>query len=202
MMAFTHTTADGVELWVLDIESATAKKLTDDNLNANMGSPYLWSSDGNSILVRMLSADRKPLIDGDKTTPTGPTISINDGKKAQNRTYQDLLKNANDEFNFEQLATSTLNMVDLEGNIEEWKSAGMYKSISFSPDGEYVLVSEMSRPFSYLVPFYRFPFTTPLFTTKHGEPRAERYWKLHLKKIRAKGFMSVRPGKTKHHLAK
>ena len=36
-LAFTHTTAKGVELWILNLESATAKKLTPDHLNANLG---------------------------------------------------------------------------------------------------------------------------------------------------------------------
>ena len=44
------------------------------------------------MLVKFLPTDRKALIDGTTAVPTGPTISTADGKKAQNRTYQDLLK--------------------------------------------------------------------------------------------------------------
>ena len=29
----------GVELWILDLETRTAKKISNDNLNANLGSP-------------------------------------------------------------------------------------------------------------------------------------------------------------------
>jgi len=36
-MAFTHTNKTGVEVWVLDIEMARAKKLTEANTNANLG---------------------------------------------------------------------------------------------------------------------------------------------------------------------
>jgi len=36
-IAFTHTAATGVELWVIDVASATAKKLSAANLNANLG---------------------------------------------------------------------------------------------------------------------------------------------------------------------
>ena len=38
-LAFTNTTAKGVELWILDLATATAKKLTGDHLNANLGTP-------------------------------------------------------------------------------------------------------------------------------------------------------------------
>ena len=57
-----------------------------------------WFKDGNSLLVKMVSSSRKDLIDTKAMVPSGPTISVNEGKKAQNRTYQDLLKNKNDEY--------------------------------------------------------------------------------------------------------
>ena len=57
----------------------------------------------------MVSSERKSLIDVGNAVPAGPTISVADGKKAQNRTYQDLLQNKNDEHNFEQLALSENN---------------------------------------------------------------------------------------------
>ena len=40
----------------------------------------------------------------------------------------------------------------------------MYTSITFSPDGNYVLVTALERPFSYLVPYYRFPSQTTVYT--------------------------------------
>ncbi|RUA17897.1 MAG: S9 family peptidase, partial [Flavobacteriia bacterium] len=162
-MAFTHTTSEGVEVMVLDVETAKATKLTDANVNANMRDVINWFKDGESLLVKMLPGDRKPLVDVSEAIPDGPTISANDGKKAQNRTYQDLLKNPNDEFNFEQLARSELYKVKLDGSKTKWKETDMYTSISFSPDGSYVMTVTLDKPFSYLVPYYRFPNTTNIF---------------------------------------
>ncbi len=192
-VAFTHTTDKGVQLFVLDVETATAKSLTSDNLNGNMGRPFLWARDGKSLIVRVLDENRKPLIDDTKSIPTGPTISVNDGKKAQNRTYQDLLKNANDEFNFEQLATSALYRVTLDGEMKLWKEPAMHRGISFSPDGNYILISEISRPFSYLVPLGRFPFTTSVYD-KDGN-LVQIVLESPLEEDRPKGFMSTRKGK-------
>jgi dipeptidyl aminopeptidase/acylaminoacyl peptidase len=114
-MAFTHTTDKGVELWVADLATSQAKKLTDANLNANMRDVINWYKDNSAILVKMLPQDRKDLIDPQDAVPDGPTISVSDGSKAQNRTYQDLLQNSNDEYNFEQLTRSVLMKVDLNG---------------------------------------------------------------------------------------
>ena len=107
-IAFTHTTSTGVELWVLDLPSAAAKKLTDAAINANMRDVINWFEDSEAILVKMISSEREALVDVAYAIPNGPTISVADGKKAQNRTYQDLLKNKNDEHNFEQLVLSVL----------------------------------------------------------------------------------------------
>jgi hypothetical protein len=68
-MAFTNTTLNGVELWVLNIKNATIKKLTQDNLNANMGRPFTWFKDNNKLLVKILPKDKKTLIDKAETVP-------------------------------------------------------------------------------------------------------------------------------------
>lgn len=107
-MAFLHTTSAGVEVWVLDLVAVSAKKLTPPIVNANKGSALHWFKDDNKLLIKTLPKQKKPLIDTSVAVPTGPTISIGDGSKARNITYQDLLKTASDEFNFEQLALSEL----------------------------------------------------------------------------------------------
>ena len=53
-MAFTQTTEEGVEIWVLDIPSATARKLTEANVNANMRDVINWFEDSEAILVKMI----------------------------------------------------------------------------------------------------------------------------------------------------
>ena len=80
-IALTHTTSQGVELWTINLENATATKLTNARINASMGSVINWFADSKSLLVNMLSEERKPLIDTKNAIPTGPTISVNDGKK-------------------------------------------------------------------------------------------------------------------------
>jgi len=195
MIAATNTTPNGVELWVLDLEKAQLTQLTDAQINANMRDVINWFKDGKSVLVKMLPRDRKDLINVSEAVPQGPTISSNDGKKAQNRTYQDLLKNPNDEFNFEQLAQSELYKVSMDGTKEKWMDPAMYGNISFSPDGNYVMVTKVEKPFSYLVPYYRFPSTTTVHKS-NGE-LVSTLLKVPLIEDLPKGFMSVRTGMRK-----
>ncbi len=192
-MAFTHTTSTGVELWVLDIQSAIVSKLTEATINANMGDAINWFEDSQAILVKMISSRREALIDVSSAVPGGPTISVADGKKAQNPTYQDLLQNPNDEHNFEQLALSELHKVTLDGSSEEWLGSAMYDGISFSPNGDYVMITSIEKPFSYLVPFYRFPSNTTIYT--RGNEKVETVLESPLIEDLPQGFMAVEKGR-------
>ncbi len=154
-----------------------------------MGGPMEWFADSKSLLVKMLPADREPLIDTETAVPTGPTVTVSSGAKAQNRTYQDLLKNPVDEKNFEQLARSEIHKVTLDGDVTKWMDTGMYESMSFSPNGNYILLSKVKRPFSYLVPYYRFASETVIFS-KSGE-QVKMLLDQSVDEVRPKGFMST-----------
>ncbi|MBP1841462.1 alpha/beta hydrolase family protein [Formosa algae] len=193
-MTFTKTLSTGVELWLLDIENASAKKISEANLNANMGNPVTWFKDSESLLVKVLPKNRAALINTSEAVPTGPTISVSEaGVKAQNRTYQDLLKNKNDEHNFEQLSQSELYKVTLDGKATLWKPAGMYRGISFSPDGNYIMLTTINKPFSYLVPYSRFPSESIVYTAKGDLVKS--VLQVPLIEDLPQGFMAERTGK-------
>ena len=168
-IAFTHTTNLGVELWVLDVETAKATRLTEAIINATMGNPISWLTDNENLLVRLLSKNKAALIDTKKDLPKGPTVSMSDGSISQNPTFQDLLKNKADEQNFETLITSDLYKISITGKAELFKSAAMYADVSVSPDGNYILITTIQKPFSYLVPYYRFPQTSIVYDTIGNE---------------------------------
>ena len=168
-LAMTNTTAESVELWLVHLKKATAIKLTDLKINATMGDVINWFENSKALLVKAIPEDRKPLIDTGIAVPKGPIISTSDGKKAQNRTYQDLLKNGNDEHNFEQISTSELHKVTLRGRSSLWLPGAMVRSVNFSPDGKFVMVKSIGKPFSYLVPYNRFPSKTIIYTDKAKE---------------------------------
>jgi dipeptidyl aminopeptidase/acylaminoacyl peptidase len=192
-IAFTNTTNTGVELWYIDVASASAKKITTDNLNANLGSPYNWMKDNQTLLVKMLPKNRQALINEKKELPKGPTVSVSDGSKSQNRTYQDLLKNKNDEANFDALVTSELYKISLSGTMELYKSAAIYAGESFSPDGNYVMLTTIQKPYSYIVPMSRFPQKSIVYDVSGKEIKVVN--EVPLTEIMPKGFSSVRKGK-------
>ncbi len=193
MLSMTHTTNEGVELWIVEVASATATKLTEATINANLRDVINWFEDGKHLLVKMIPASKQELVNTKTAVPSGPTISVNEGKKAQNRTYQDLLKNKNDEFNFEQLAYADIVKVSIDGKQEKWLESDMFTNINFSPDGNYVMVTTIKKPFSYLVPYYRFPSETIVYS-KNAD-KVQSVLSVPLIEDLPKGFMAVRKGK-------
>lgn len=193
-LAFTNTTEKGVELWVADMTTLQAKCLTKDNLNATIGRPYTWTKDGKGFIVYIRPTDSPELISNSEVLPKGPIVSISEvGKQSPNRTYQDLLQNPTDEKNFETLVNSELYYIDLEGKATLWAGKDLYTDFSFSPDGEYVLVATFTRPYSYVVPAYRFP-TKTVVLTKEGKLVKEINHKPLIESM-PKGFMSTYTGK-------
>ena len=191
-IAFTNTSSDGVKLWVLNLESRSLVKLSDLKLNSNIRDVINWLNDS-EILIKVIPENKKELIDQSNIVPLGPTISSNDGENAQNRTYQDLLKNKTDEFNFEQLVTSDIYKVSLDGNTRKWLDAEMFTDISPSPDGEFVMVSNIKKPFSYIVTYGRFPKSTNIYDNKGM--LVSNLVDVPLIEELPQGFMAVRTGK-------
>jgi dipeptidyl aminopeptidase/acylaminoacyl peptidase len=161
--AFTITTQKGIALWAGTVAGKSASPLTDSNVNDAMGgTPYDWIG-SNQILVKMVPKDRGERPE-EILVPAGPVIQESAGQKTTLRTYQDLLENPYDEDLFEYYTTSELVMHDLEkGTSKPFAKAGMIAGASPSPDDQYIMVETIHRPFSYLVPYYRFPTTTEVY---------------------------------------
>ena len=163
MIAMTHTSDSSVELWILDVTTRKAKKLSSQPINATMGNSINWFKSSKELLVKFIPKDRENIIDQSVIVPTGPKVTENNGEKAQNRTYQDLIKNSTDAKNFIQLSRSEIYKIDLNGIKNHFLDARMYRDVSISPNGKYVMVSFVKEPFSYLVPYYRFPTETHVY---------------------------------------
>jgi dipeptidyl aminopeptidase/acylaminoacyl peptidase len=153
--AFTLTRADRIEPWIADVETATARPLADLALNGVLGTPLAWL-DSAELIARVLVPERGA-PPPEPSLPAGPLIQENTGAEAPARTYQDLLKNPRDEALFEHYLSARLVRLRLDGTIRPIGEPGLITSFAPSPDGLWLEVECVHRPFSYLVPWYRFP---------------------------------------------
>nr|MCU0622641.1 prolyl oligopeptidase family serine peptidase [Gemmatimonadaceae bacterium] len=97
--------------------------------------------------------------------PDGPiTQQALTGSADRAATFQDLLKSPFDEQVFEHFGTSQLGLVALDGTVVPLGAPAMRTSVEASPDGRFLLVSTISRPFSYTVPLNYFPTRTEVWS--------------------------------------
>ena len=158
-VAFTVTAQGAITLWVAELASASARQLSPRALNAVLGAPCDWV-DAARLACKFVPEGRgTPPSQGG--TPGGPieqeTMS---GKAERAATYQDLLKSPTDERLFEFYATSQLALVTLDGKLTRLGASELLRRVDASPDGRFLLIDVLHRPFSYQVPLQYFPTRT------------------------------------------
>jgi dipeptidyl aminopeptidase/acylaminoacyl peptidase len=155
-IAFTHDTESRVELWMLSVRTASASRVADVALNdATRTAPFSWL--GSDAFVALLLPSARGDRPVDPSVPEGPVIQENKGREAPARTYQDLLRNAHDESLFDHYVSSDLARIALDGSVVPLGHSGAIIDTEPSPDGSFILVQTVHRPYSYLVPYFRFP---------------------------------------------
>ncbi|ARV59336.1 peptidase S9 [Nostocales cyanobacterium HT-58-2] len=154
-LAFTLTQATGLELWVVDVADFIPRRLTEPVLNAAYGEPYRWLSD-ETLICKLIKSDR-PEPPSQPTVPLGPLVQENLDGKSPTRTYTNLLQNPHDEVLLEYYLTSTLEKVTLDGQRTLLVSSSLIHEALPSPDGQFILLTTLHRPFSYQVPIPYFP---------------------------------------------
>ena len=156
MIAFTLETDTGVELWVIEVEEGAARNLTGPVVSLTANVWPKWLSNSETILFCMVPEGRGEPPE-EFPVPRGPRIQETSGEEAPVRTYQDLLETPYDEDLFEYYLTSQLAEVGLSGNVSTITEPGILWDFDPSPNGEFVLVFWLHRPFSHSVTAGRFP---------------------------------------------
>ena len=162
-IAFTVTSDDAITLWIANMATAESKPLTTRRLTAILGNPCSWVSAA-SLACTFVPAARgaAPAV---TTAPEGPIVQeALTGRSDRAATYQDLLKSPFDEKMFEHYATSQLALISLDGTIANLGAPDLRTGVSVSPDGRFLLVSTLARPFSYTVPLNYFPTRTEVWS--------------------------------------
>ena len=146
---------DGLSLWLVELATGAARKLTGPVLNAVLDQPYQWLPDESGLLCRFRSGGTAaPAV---RTLPIGPTVQEGSGRAAPGRTWQDLLSNAADEPRFELYTTASVVRVALDGSAAEILPPAIYRDLRVV---RRPLPARRAThaPFSYLFPLSRFPY--------------------------------------------
>lgn len=163
LVAFVVVTDDALTLWVADPTARTAREVSTRRLNAVLGAPCDWADD-TALICRTVPEGRgaEPAA---PSVPSGPIVQeALSGREDRVATYQDLLKSPHDERLFEHYATSQLARIALDGRVTNIGAPAIITGAAPSPDGAWILVTTVARPFSYAVPYSYFPTRIEVWT--------------------------------------
>ncbi len=160
---FTHTSHDHVEAWIVEVATGRARRLLDAPINASFNSGVRWLSGGERLLVSLVPSERGP-APVESAVAGGPLVAETSGRAATNRTYQDLLETPLDDALFDYYYGSRLAIVGLDGKLTLLGDVGVYSSLQPSPDGRWLLVERLVRPYSRLVPWGYFAHRIELWS--------------------------------------
>ena len=164
-IAFTSTTGQGIELWVAEVASGKARRVTDALLNGVAGGCE-WLPDSRRMLCPFVVDGRGP-APPEPRVPGGPAIQESRSRAGTIRTYQDLLRNPHDEQLFEYYFTARHAVVDVASGAREPVGAPVIAlSTSLAPGGEYLLVTRTVRPYSYVLPVSAFPIAVEVWNLR------------------------------------
>ncbi len=153
-VAFTLLDEGGVSLWIADAASGAIRMISGPTLNAAFGPPCRWLPSGNGLICLRVVPERGALPEAQ--VAHGPVARESDGKPMTGESYDGLLQDSRDDALFDYYFSNQLFLIPLSGTDRPIGSAGLHSSFAVSPDGRYLLVETVHRPFSRRVPWQRF----------------------------------------------
>jgi len=155
--AYTLRTDAGLELWVAQVDSPTSPVRVTDRLNGVFGAGFEWMPDGSRVLVHLVPAGRGAAPERPRV-PAGPVVQETAGAESPLRTYQDLLTDEHDAALFRHYGQTQLALwTPSDGKLALVGAPGLVTDAMPSPDGAHLLVTALHEPFSYAMPYSRFP---------------------------------------------
>jgi dipeptidyl aminopeptidase/acylaminoacyl peptidase len=167
-LAFTNTRENAIDLHIADVATGQSRAVAGATINGLNGACQ-WLEDSTSLICGFVPSPRA-VAPQPPRAPSGPNIQESYGKPGPVRTYQDLLTSAHDEALFEYYIQSQLAFVDAaSGRRTPIGRPAMFSSFSVSPNGQYVMVRKVKRPFSRLLTWFEFPSDVEVWS-RTGEP--------------------------------
>lgn len=168
--ALTVKHAGRIGVWIGSV-SGELTEIAGLAVNPLLGSAASWLPDQKHLLVRRIPVRGAP--PQPPPIPAGPKILA--GVKATARsTYEarNLLETGHDDALFDYYTACELVIIDAAGNVVRvLGEPGPWAGAEFSPDGRYLLVERLLKPWSHAVPWWRFAHTVEVWD-EYGQPVA------------------------------
>jgi len=150
-------------VYVADLATGKSRRMGTANLLATLVTTLDWTLDGTKVMAVVIPSPRAP----EPVRPaieTGPQVRMTMGKKISTRNYASLLMDPYDKAQMEYYVTGQLALLDVKTGVATKVGApAMINSVDMSPDGKAFRVTQMQKPFSYIVPMTNFAQTEEIW---------------------------------------
>jgi dipeptidyl aminopeptidase/acylaminoacyl peptidase len=156
-IAFFVHGEDATHIWMADATTGVSRQVTKTPVLATLVTSFDFTKDGKQIATVMIP-DNRPAMPQAPASPTGPSVKLAmETDKNRLRTFPSLMSTPYDEQLLEWHSTGQLALVDVaKGTAKKIGGPAMIRAIDVAPDGKYVRVTRMLKPFSYDVPVANF----------------------------------------------
>jgi dipeptidyl aminopeptidase/acylaminoacyl peptidase len=166
---FVHR-ADRSEVWVYTLGSKSNRRLGSDAALATLYADLKWL-DADTV-VTVLVPKTRPTMGASDAVAVTPRVGVTESRKVSLRTYASLLDGPTDAARFEYYGTGQVALIDLNGKTTPVGKPMMVNRITPSPDGKYLWLATVERPFSYILPYSSFG-QREFIVDLNGEQKAE-----------------------------
>ncbi|HTM25227.1 MAG TPA: hypothetical protein VL225_08540 [Vicinamibacterales bacterium] len=156
-IAFYVHGEDATHIWMADVATGQSRPITKTPVLATLVTSFEFTKDGKQIALVQIPDGRAAMPEPPQVPP-GPSVKLAlDTDKNRLRTFPSLMSTPYEEQLLEWHTTGQLALLDVaKGAVREIGRPAMISAISVSPDGKYVRVTRMVKPFSYDVPVSSF----------------------------------------------
>lgn len=155
-IAFYVHGEDATHIWIADVATLKSRQLTKTPVLATLNTSFDFTDDGAQIAAVLIPDGRTPRP-VKPAAPTGPEVKVGDAEKERLRTFPSLMTLPSEFELLEWHATGQIALINVQtGAVTKIGQPTMVRSIDVSPDGKYLRVTRMTKPFSYIVPVSNF----------------------------------------------
>jgi dipeptidyl aminopeptidase/acylaminoacyl peptidase len=155
-VAYLAHSDEATHIWIADVATGKSRLLTKTPVLATLVSSFEYTAEGKQIAA-VLVPDGRAAMPPSPTAPDGPTVKIADSEKNRLRTFPSLMSTTYEKQLLEWHATGQVALIDVQkGVVKKVGQPAMVRSVDASPDGKYLRVTQMVKPFSYDVPVSSF----------------------------------------------
>lgn len=153
-IAYIANFDDASHVYVADVASGKSVAVTKTPLVATLVTDVDWTGDGKSIITVLVPDGRGPApTHGKNGVETGPQVRLTESRQSPQVIHPSLLEDPHDKAMLKYYTTGQLALIDVKSKaVKKIGAPGMIKAVDVSPDGQYFRVTQMTEPFSYIVP--------------------------------------------------